>query len=507
MIDEPRKDPVRTRFAPSPTGYLHVGGARTALFNWLLARQSGGSFVLRIEDTDRTRHVADSVPKILDDLRWLGLSWDEGPEVGGAFGPYFQSERLGLYNEHLDRLLATGHAYYALETPEQLAALREQAKTQDAHRKYRRPDPLPTVEQGLAARADGQPVTVRFKMPERDITVEDRILGQVRIAREELEDFVIQKNDGWPTYHFACVVDDEFMGITHVLRGQEHLMNTPKHVAMQEALGFATPVYAHLPIIFNMNGSKMSKRDKEKALAQGLQPPEIEVHDFRLAGYLPEALLNFISLIGWSPGDDREHFTLDETVGLFRIDRIGTGNGKFDRDKLLSFNTRWAAALDDGRRLAALKDYSATSASPMTAADDATLEHLLRASAGFRTFRDVESKSSFLFVDDHQIDYDPKAVQKVLAKNDGAGYDMLAQLLEKLPADSDWNAASIDRCLIRLRESKDVGLGAVAQPLRVAVTGTTISPPIHDTLELLGRSRTINRIRRTLALRVEEGAA
>ncbi|MCH7527727.1 MAG: glutamate--tRNA ligase [Planctomycetes bacterium] len=495
---------VRVRFAPSPTGYLHIGGARTVLFNWLLARQAGGVFVLRIEDTDRARHVEGSVEKILEDLRWLGMDWDEGPEVGGSFGPYFQSERLDRYREQVERLLESGDAYYALESSEELAAMRQRAKREKGALRYRRPDPLPTIAQGRAARDEGRSVAVRFKMPGRDIVVEDEILGEVRISADELEDFIIQKADGWPTYHFACVVDDEQMKITHVLRGQEHLMNTPKHIALQEALGFATPVYAHLPIIFNMDGTKMSKRDKEKAIAKGQPPPEIDVHDFRRGGYLPEALLNFIALLGWSPGGDREHLTLDETIELFSLKRVGATNARFDRDKLLSFNTEWAARLDPERLADAFENFADAGSSVLRHADDATLRRLLRICSGFRTFRDVEAKSAFLFVDDDALEYQAKAVRKVLAKGDGAGFAMLESLLPELESLSEWDESSLEAFFERICETRGAKLGAVAQPVRVAVTGTTISPPIYDTLALLGRDRTLKRIRRALGLRVEQ---
>ncbi len=492
---------IRVRFAPSPTGYLHIGGARTALFNWLFARRHGGRLVLRIEDTDRNRHIGDSLEKIFADLRWLGLEWDEGPEHGGEFGPYAQSERLKMYQQHLDALLESGSAYYALESPEQLAAMREQAKTEKGEFKYQRPDPLPTPEQGRQAREAGEHVTVRFKMPDRDIVVRDAVLGEVCIPRAELEDFVIQKSDGWPTYHFACVVDDELMGITHVLRGQEHLMNTPKHVAIQESLGFRTPVYAHLSIIFNPDGSKMSKRDKEKAAKKGIAPPEIDVHDFRRNGYLPEALSNFISLLGWSPGEDREQMTLEETTALFSLDRVNPSNAKFDRDKLVAFNTDWAARLSPDRLLAALKDFATVANSPLTADDDQTLAYLLRICKGFRTFRDIETKTNFLFIKDEAIEFDPKAVKKALAKNDGAGFGMLERVLGALQSAEDWTATAMEGLVTRFCESEDVKLGAIAQPLRVAVTGTMVSPPIYDTLALLGRDRTINRIKRTLTMR------
>jgi glutamyl-tRNA synthetase len=475
------------------------------LFNWLVARQAGGTFILRIEDTDRARHVEDSVGKIVDDLRWLGLQWDEGPEAGGDYGPYFQSQRLDIYSRYMQQLLESGDAYYALESPEELERMRERARAEKRTVNYTRPDPVPTIEQGLAARAEGRPVVVRFKMPHEAITVVDEILGEVTLASDQLEDFVIQKSDGYPTYHFACVVDDALMRVTHVLRGQEHLMNTPKHVAIQRALGFSTPRYAHLPVIFNMDGSKMSKRDKEKAIQAGLQPPEIDVHDFRAAGYLPEAVVNFISLLGWSPGEDREQFDLDEMTALFSVDRIGKTNAKFDREKLLSFNTDWAAKLPPERLLEAFKDYLAVNRSvgptiqSVLAQTDTMLTEVLRVCKGFRTFADVVKKAGFLFLDDDAIRYDPKAVKKVLAKNEGEGYAMLADLLPRLGELPDWSGEALEAFFQAVCEEKAVKLGKVAQPVRVAVSGTTISPSIHETLVLLGKERTIARVKRCLA--------
>ena len=488
---------VRVRFAPSPTGYLHVGGARTALFNWLIARRRGGQFVLRIEDTDRKRHVEGSVEKILDDLRWLGIDWDEGPEVGGDYGPYFQSKRLELYRAAVDKLLDTGHAYFAFDTPQELEAMREAARREKRRLEYPRPDPAPTRQDADAARADGKPVVVRFKMPGRDIVVSDEILGTVTLAKEELEDFIILKADGWPTYHLACVVDDAHMKITHVLRGQEHLMNTPKHIALQWALGHETPTYAHMPLIFNADGSKMSKRDKEKAEKAGLTPPEIDVHDFRAAGYLPEVLINFVALLGWSAGDDREKFTRDELIECFDVARVGKTPGRFDRDKLLAFSTQLAAEANPERLLAGLKDYIAVTGSPMASADDALLAELLRLCAGFRTFRDVEAKTRFLFIDD-AIEYDTAAVKKVLLKGDRAGLDMLRLLHDRLAALDAWTPETLQACLTDVQEDQGVGMGKVAQPLRVAVTGTTVSLAIHETLGLLGKDRSLTRMERAL---------
>lgn len=541
---------VRTRFAPSPTGHLHVGGARTALFNFLLARRLGGRFLLRIEDTDQSRNVAGAERKLLDDMRWLGLTWDEGPEVGGAFGPYRQSERLEAYQEAARTLLASGRAYYAMETREELEAMRAAAQQRGERGfRYPRPERVPSEAEAQAARDEGRPVVVRFMMPERDFVIHDRILGDVEVKASELSDFVIQKADGWPTYHFAVVVDDEHMRITHVLRGQEHLLNTANHLGLQEALGYRTPEYAHLPIILNMDGSKMSKRERDKAVraavsgaldagtisaerarvlsgcaddaafaewrgkktqleAEGLDRlavelavdmPEIEIYDFQASGYLPEVLVNFIALLGWSPGDDRERLTLDELCAAFSMERIGRTNARFDRDKLLNFNMRAASEAPIERLRSAFRDFlSANEQSPLRGSDDATLDRLLEVNRGFRTFRDVEQKCAAIFQPDDEIRFDPAAVKKVLLKGDGAGLVVLRDLRGRLAELSDWSAATIDQFLREYAEAEELGLGKVAQPLRVAVTGTTISPPIFDTLELLGREKTLTRIDRTL---------
>jgi len=550
--------PLRVRFAPSPTGYLHVGGARTALFNWLLARKTGGRFILRIEDTDQTRHVEDSTAKILDDLRWLGLQWDEGPEVDGPCGPYFQSQRLDLYRRYCDQLLDAGRAYYSMQTPEELQALREQARSEKRSFRLPRPDPLPTREQADAARAAGRPVTVRFLMPEQDLVVTDEILGEVRLAGEELEDFVIVKSDGYPTYHFACVVDDELMKVNFVIRGQEHLINTPKHIALQRALSFQTPRYAHLPLIFNMDGTKMSKRTAIKEFAQrvkqvrssagaspaasdeefiagvaaatalpsetvqaictgqqavldeslrrvadhlGLDVLEINVHDFRVSGFLPEALLNFLSLVGWSPGEDREQMSLEDTVREFDIARVVKTNARFDRAKLLAFNTDWLNRATPERLARGFDDYLALSHSPTRNATPEQRAHLLRVTAGFRTFKELDEKSRALFTDDAAIHYDAKAVKKVLARDDGQGYAMLELLLPRLGACEPWTVESLEALFNQVCTEQNTKLGNVAQPVRVAVTGATISPPIFDTLVLMGKPRTLARMRRGLAER------
>ena len=533
--------PIVARFAPSPTGYLHVGGARTALFNWLLARRHGadGKFLLRIEDTDLARSTEQAVLQLLEDLRWLGLHWDNAELV-------FQSKRLDVYNAIIERMIAAGQAYKAYETPDELNAMRKEAESRKAVFVYQRPS------EDVAARqaAEGRPHVVRFAMPRGEYSFGDVVLGKdVTVAAGQVQDFVIRKADGMPTYHFAVVVDDAEMGVTHVLRGQEHLLNTINHVALQAALGYRRPAYGHLPIIMNPDGSKMSKRDQDKKVRHhanlwlknakdtpaglahfsGLEEPrvgewlagdrqldpgelqkvmkviglgeadlpEILVHDFRRNGYLPEVLLNFLALLGWNAGGDRERMTVDEMVRLFSTDGIGKANAKFDRDKLLAFNTEACNAAPPERLLAGFKDFlSVNPESPLNGATDDQLARLLAMKKGFHTFREVEQIGRFFFVPDEQIHYDPDAVEKVLKKGDGQGLTALREVRRALEMVTNWTAAGLEGAVKAYCEQKGLGLGKVAQPIRVAVSGGTVSPSIFESLELLGRERTMSRIDR-----------
>ncbi|NLX06303.1 MAG: glutamate--tRNA ligase [Phycisphaerae bacterium] len=486
-----------TRFAPSPTGYLHIGGARTALFNWLLARKTSGRFILRIEDTDQRRSTDESTRMILEDINWLGLIWDEGPEVGGANGPYFQSQRLEIYRKCTDQLIAAGRAYKSFETAEELEAAREEARKAGKGFKYDGRAKNLTPEQIRQYETEGRPFVVRLATTGEDVTVNDMILGQVVFKAEELEDFVILKSDGFPTYHLGVVVDDHLMGVTHVLRGQEHLMNTPKHIALQRALGFPTPIYAHLPLIFNMDGSKMSKRDKEKAAREGRPAPEIDVHDFRLAGYLPEALLNFVALLGWSPGGDREIMSLSEMTQLFSIERIGKTNARFDREKLAAFNAEYIRSVPLERLREAMRDFLALTDYPLKAADDGLLDRILvmyRERA--KTLAEIAQKSRMFFVE--QVEYDEKAVAKVLKKDPAS--KVLADMAERLAGLEAWTAANIHQAIETYAAENELNMGKVAQPLRVAVSGETVSPPIDQTIEALGKDVAIARIQQAQTL-------
>jgi glutamyl/glutaminyl-tRNA synthetase len=537
---------VVTRFAPSPTGYLHVGGARTALFNWLLARHTGGRFLLRIEDTDLARSTEDATRQLLSDLQWLGLNWDNAELV-------YQSKRLDIYNKLIDDLLAKGKAYEAWETSAELDNMREQAKRAKRPFLYRRP--TYSAEQRARFKDEGRTPVIRFAMPVKEYRFHDLTLDRDVVQSDrEVQDFVIRKGDGMPTYHFGVVVDDAEMGVTHVLRGLEHLLNTVNHIALQEALGYPRPIYAHLSVMLDPgSGEKLSKRDRDRKIRKrvqewtrstkrttndvaemaGLDParlaewvasdtmqldlteqpavmavvglsegdlPEIMIHDFRRNGYVPEVLNNFLALQGWSPGGDREQMTMDEMVQLFSLDRINSANPRFNRDKLRSFSTDWFATAPVPRVVAALRDYlSVNLDSPLNGGTDEQLADVLRMNRGFHVLRDVDEKSRFLFVPDDAVAYAPDAVEKVLRKNDGQGLAALRAVRPVLAGVADWSAAELESAVKGYCEQSGLGLGKVAQPIRVAVSGASVSPPLFDVLVMLGRDRTLARIDRCLA--------
>ena len=533
-----------TRFAPSPTGYLHIGGARTALFDLLWAKKTGGKFVLRMEDTDQSRNSPTAAQQVMDDLKWLGIQWDQGPQVGGPAEPYFQSQRLDIYNKYIKQLLDSGKAYYCFESADELEQMRKQAAAKKQNFIYQRPKTFPNASDVEKAKVQGRDVVVRFCMPEEEIVVDDVIRGQVKFKGSEISDLIILKNDGFPTYHFACVVDDELMGITHVIRGQEHLMNTPGHIALQKALGFKTPVYAHMSLTVSEGGGKMSKRDRAKVLkeaikkSQGLDMealasagginiteleefisgdampdtpavdamaeylhmdlPEINIVDFFKSGYLPQALVNFIALLGYSAPVDKEVLTLQELIDTFDSSRFNKTNSLFDRKKLLSFNMEHIKLLSADELLSRYKDFLKVVNSPAAKADDALLKRVLKASEGARTLAEIDHKSRFLFTEDDKIEYNQKDVDKVLLNNNGQGLTMLAELKEHLRNLPTLNDKTIEDMLRGLAEQKQVGLGKVAQPLRLAICGTTISLPIFESIDMLGLEATVRRIERTI---------
>ncbi len=536
---------VVTRFAPSPTGYLHVGGARTALFNWLWARRTGGTFILRIEDTDQKRNTPTAMQQVIDDLRWLGIEWDEGPEAGGPNGPYLQSQRKDIYDRYIKQLLNEKKAYYCFDTSQELDTMREQAEGQKGNLTYLRPERFPDENDARKAREQGRPVTVRFAIPQDEpIVVQDVIRGRIVFAAVDIGDFIIQKSDGFPTYNFACVVDDRLMNVTHVIRGQEHLNNTPGQQALWRALFAYTPLptYAHMSVTVSDTGGKLSKRERPEALRKaiksaeginleklaqaggitldelnsftegkttpdmpiigtmarhlGVALPEINIVDFSRSGYLPETMVNFLALLGWNPGDNREIMAVDELVKAFDLSRLTKSNSLFDRQKLLAFNTEHIKMISREKLLQHLKDYLNVVESPVAVADDERLCEIIKLCEGARTLAQIEQKSKFLFIDNDKIEYDEKDVKKVLLKSDGLA--ILAIVRDRLAAMEELTEQAIETMLRGLAQEKQVGLGKVAQPLRVALCGTTISLPIFDSVRMLGKANTLKRIDNTL---------
>ncbi|HXK25511.1 MAG TPA: glutamate--tRNA ligase [Myxococcota bacterium] len=548
---------MTTRFAPSPTGHLHVGGARTALYNWALG-QRGGRFLLRIEDTDRARSSESAARGILEDLAWLGIRWDEGPlfeGIGGdprGVGPFFQTQRLAIYDRYLETLVAQDRAYPAFETPEELDARRGEAQRRGGAFRYQRP--AGWNRDAALARMAHEPHVIRFHMPREPVVVVDTVLGEIAFGEEHLDDFVLRKRDGVPTYHFGVVVDDERMGVTHVLRGQEHLGNTPRHVALQRALGFRTPVYAHVPLILNADGSKLSKRDKDRAvraaveadasgknrewilgsegglawledegrqfepgftqeLAEkfGVELPMIEVEDFRRAGVLPEVLCNYLALLGWSPGvkdaegRDLERFDNAYLAEHFALERIGRGNARFDREKLLAFNQDSIGKLSDDTFFDRLRDWwerYRRAEDLFERGGDWARRYAAMVRTRCRTLADAASPrgpGAFALVRDEDIAYDEAAVAKWLRKGDPPGRALLADVRVPLASVEPFEAQAIEAAVKQFAESRELGLGKVAQPLRVAATGGAVSPPLGETLAILGRDAVLRRIDHCLA--------
>lgn len=546
---------VRTRFAPSPSGHLHVGGARTALFNWAFAKRHGGKFILRIEDTDQKRSSGAASVGFLNDLKWLGILWDEGPEFEGAGGKlpginsYFQSERIEIYAEHAERLIREGRAYRAYDTAEELDAMRDAARKAGKNFRYT----SGPVDAALEAkyRSEGRPFVVRFRLPPVDalaakLKFHDEVLGEITTEPELIDDFVIIKADGYPTYHFAVVIDDALMQVTHVIRAQEHLNNTFKHILLQEAMGFERPSYAHVSIIFNPDGSKMSKRDKDKALRAAvkqrgittqsvidesrwtwwlaksdhqleldeaerlaamldLQLPEINIDDFRKAGYLPSVLVNYLALLGWNPGNDIEKFDAKFLIEHFSMERIIKSPAKFDRAKLLAFNLDAIQALAAGEFAALLREHGERYHPEFIARfpdEQFTLFATCNQSRS-KTLEDPFRSCRFMLADDEAIVYeDSKPVRKAMDGGEPAGRALLELAAPALASLDDWSPAAIEAALKRFADEHCGGnMGRIAQPLRIAVSGGVVSPAIAETLSLIGRDHVLRRIERCLAWR------
>jgi len=542
-----------TRFAPSPTGHLHIGGARTALFCEAYARGQGGRFVLRIEDTDQKRSSEAAAAGILDDLAWLGICWDDGPEAHGCggddrgVGSFYQSKRRDIYDRCFQELMDKGFAYPAFDTPEELMAMRKEAEAQKKTFIYRQSENYDHNE--AMNRAKNEEHALRFKMSHEPVTIHDEILGEVTFPFEELDDLVIKKRDGFPTYHFAVIVDDEHMGVTHVVRGQEHLSNTPRHVAMIKAMGYRIPKFAHLPLIFNFDGSKMSKRDKDKAVRAavkaagditaddagveekvfakwkkdksvqlpqdklialaaklGVELPEIDVEDFRRAGYLPEAIINYIALLGWNPGEkdaegkDVERFDRAYLNEKFAFDRVGKKASKFDHDKLRAFNFDRIKEMDPAEFVTQWRAWCERYDTALLDELDETKMLMLAPAVQPRaaTLSQARDPVAFLVTETESIEYNEKAVKKHVHKGEPTGLQVLREFAGEVAAIERFTPEAIEAALASYCQSHDIKLGKLAQPIRVAMTGAAVSPPLGITLAALGKETVTARIDRCL---------
>ncbi len=511
---------VRTRFAPSPTGYLHIGGVRTALFNWLFARGQGGQFLLRIDDTDAGRNVDAALEPILHGFRWLGIDWDEGPDVGGECGPYFQSQRGQLYDAAVQQLLVSGAAYRDFATTEEIAAEREAAEKAGASFRYSRRWRAESDADAARFEAEGRQSVVRLAMPdEGEIVIDDLVRGQVKFDWSREQDLVIQRADGSPIYHLASVVDDHAMNITHVIRAEEHLSNTPRQIFIAQQLGYVLPKFAHLPFVAEPGSkNKLSKRKLDKYLknrdfaaindhgqqiaqklglstsAETFNPVIVDFYE--QVGYVPEGLLNYLLLLGWSLDDSTEDFTRDEMIEKFTIERVTKAPASFDPKKLMAFQDRAMQRLPIKQKVSRCVDFLQQAgwvATPppcniagyVTQVVDAIGDRL-------KVFGDILEFDEF-FVADDELTYDEKAFEKRITKPERA-IELLRSYREALSACEPFDAETLDKHLHAFVEQQGIGIGDIIHALRVAVTGKAKGCGMFETLAILGRERCLRRM-------------
>jgi glutamyl-tRNA synthetase len=475
---------VRVRFAPSPTGYLHVGGLRTALYNYLFAKKHQGDFLLRIEDTDRTRLVEGAVENLIRTLAWAGLQFDEGPGTGGDRGPYVQSERLTIYRDHAETLVRGGHAYYAFDTAEELEQMKAEQESQKLTPRYDRRALKLSAAEIQEKRAAGIPCVVRLRVPDATtVVIDDVVRGRVEFESAMIDDQVLLKSDGFPTYHLANVVDDHLMGITHVIRGEEWLSSTPKHVLLYQAFGWELPVFAHLPLLLNPDRSKLSKR-------QG----DVAVEDYMQKGYLPEALLNFIAFLGWNPGDEREIFSLEALVTEFSLERVGKSGAVFNIEKLNSVNKHYIKNASARSLVAEVR--SRLVAHGMTIPTDEYIWHVIEMMRErVATTEEFITGCPYFFSDPDS--YDEEARKKNW-KPETAGWmrDLLPTLLTANP----FTTVTLESIVKEKAGQLGVGAGKLIHPLRLAVSGTSKGPGLFEMMDLLGRETCKRRIERAMTL-------
>lgn len=515
---------VRTRFAPSPTGYLHIGGVRTALFCWLFARRHGGQFILRIDDTDQERNVQEALQPILNGLRWLGLDWDEGPDVGGPYAPYYQSQRLDRYQAAVKKLLQQGHAYYDYATPDELKAEREAAQRDKGSSVYSRRWMAETPEQRARFEAEGRKAVVRLKMRrEGKLLLHDLIRGDVEFDWAQEQDHVIQRADGSCLYHLASVVDDHDLGITHVIRAEEHLSNTPRQVFIIESLGYQLPQYAHLPFVAEPGSkTKLSKRKLDKYL-KNRDFAELMEHGRKIAeqlglttdrdtfnpvitdfyqqvGYLPEAVVNYLALLGWSLDDKTEHFTRQQLIDNFSLERVNKAPASFDSKKLQAFEQWHMMQLPIERRVELVLPYLERVRLVEKPASDAsrhkTTAILTAAGDRIKVAGDILAFNDFYLADD-RLPVDQAAYDKAMGKPRAA--ELLGKFRPRLATAEPFDAPTLEHLMQEFVAAEGIKIGEIIHPVRIALTGKSVGFGLFDTLVILGRERSLARIDQTLS--------
>jgi glutamyl-tRNA synthetase len=479
----------RVRFAPSPTGYLHVGGARTALFNWLFARHTGGTLILRIEDTDFERSSENMVQGILDGMRWLGLEWDEGP--------FFQSQRLPLYQSTADTMRQSGHAYYCFCSKEELEQRRAEAVAAGKPPMYDRRCRAIDAAVAQQRREAGEPCALRFAVPEGGVTAfADAVFGRVEFANAELEDFVLLRSDGIPTYHLSVVADDVDMRLTHIIRGADHISNTPKQVLQYQALGKALPIFAHLPLILGPDKSRLSKRHGATS-----------VISYKELGIVPEAFRNFLALLGWTPGTaaqkDREIFSSDELIALFSLDGISRSNAVFDNDKLAWFNTEWIRRYGPEQLLPLIEQEWARSAFHPERNHEAILSAIALLQPRARSLKDFAGAFRGYFSDVYE--YDTAAVAKFLPEDKSRL--LLVELGDRYQGLDDFTEAATEQLLRSFAEEKGMKAGALINGSRVALTGQGVAPSLFAVMVALGKERVVARLKKAALIPVAQEAS
>jgi len=490
---------VRVRFAPSPTGYLHIGGLRTALYNYLFARAHKGSFILRIEDTDQARYQEDAESDILESLQWCGMKVDEGPETPGSNGPYRQSERKEIYKQYAEQLIESGHAYYAFDTQEELDQMRERlvqsgnpSPKYDSITRQSMKNSITLPKDEVQRRLDdGEAYVVRLKVPRREtVRFEDEIRGIVSFETKGLDDQVLLKSDGMPTYHLANVVDDHLMEISHVIRGEEWLSSTPKHMLLYNYLGWEPPVMAHLPLIMSPSGGKLSKR---KAEEEGIP---VNTRDYKRLHYEPEALINFLAYLGWSPGDDSEIHSMEDLSRLFTLKRVSKGGAVFNHKKLLWYNEHYMRERPDHELAAHFRKISPETGLDLTGVEESFLLKVIPLLKERVSKVDEFADMGRFFFEDPTT-YDDQALKKW--KNDSTELVLAWKERAQQLDDASFKAERLKELLTEVIEEKGVGFGKLMMPLRIATTGQGFGPDLFPALELIGKQSVMRRIDTAIA--------